>query len=70
MYSIRYNIGGVEFSLDDIEHGVLRGSPEGDARSFKKGDPRFGESRSSETSRSNRETGTHETKGDARFSKH
>uniref|UniRef100_A0A7S0EGC4 DUF547 domain-containing protein n=1 Tax=Hanusia phi TaxID=3032 RepID=A0A7S0EGC4_9CRYP len=37
---VNYNIGGQHFSLDDIEHAVLRGSPEWDARSFKKNDPR------------------------------
>ena len=36
----KYRLGGFDFSLDDIEHGVLRGSPQGDSRSFQDGDPR------------------------------
>merc|ERR1719163_1437312 len=31
---VRYCIGGLALSLDDIEHGILRGSPRGDARAF------------------------------------
>jgi len=33
-------VGSFDFSLDDIEHGILRGSPEGDARSFSEEDRR------------------------------
>ena len=36
----RYKVGPWAFSLDDIEHGILRGSPEGDARGFSISDPR------------------------------
>lgn len=36
----RYRVGGFDFSLDDLEHGVLRGSPAGDPRAFADGDPR------------------------------
>mmetsp|Transcript_24421 Transcript_24421/g.66052 ORF Transcript_24421/g.66052 Transcript_24421/m.66052 type:complete len:245 (-) Transcript_24421:277-1011(-) len=35
-----YQVGSITLTLDDIEHGVLRGSPEGDARSFPINDPR------------------------------
>jgi len=37
---VRYMIGGLPFSLDDIEHGILRCSPSGDKRSFSKDDLR------------------------------
>lgn len=37
---VRYDIGGFELSLDDIEHGILRSSPEGDKRSFPDDDSR------------------------------
>jgi glutaredoxin len=36
----RYRVGPFDLSLDDIEHGILRGSPPGDPRSFPEDDPR------------------------------
>lgn len=39
-----YNIGGYSFSLDDIEHGILRGNrghPSGGKPLFAEGDPRL-----------------------------
>ena len=51
--AVRYNIGGMEFSCNDIEHGVLRGNapspaslgvllgrPRWASNTFKKKDPR------------------------------
>ncbi|KAG8464290.1 hypothetical protein KFE25_003353 [Diacronema lutheri] len=37
---VAYRVAGVRLSLDDMEHGILRGSPPGDARSFARDDPR------------------------------
>ena len=36
----RYRVSSFDFSLDDIEHGILRESPAGDPRSFSDDDPR------------------------------
>ena len=36
----RYRVGPFLLSLDDIEHGILRGSPAKDPRAFKPDDPR------------------------------
>lgn len=35
-----FAVGPIVLSLDDIEHGILRGSPPGDSRSFADFDPR------------------------------
>lgn len=37
---VAYRVAGFRLSLDDIEHGIVRGSPPGDARSFAPDDPR------------------------------
>eukprot|EP00307_Rebecca_sp_RCC1486_P005008 CAMPEP_0119424388 /NCGR_PEP_ID=MMETSP1335-20130426/32427_1 /TAXON_ID=259385 /ORGANISM="Chrysoculter rhomboideus, Strain RCC1486" /LENGTH=463 /DNA_ID=CAMNT_0007449909 /DNA_START=16 /DNA_END=1407 /DNA_ORIENTATION=- len=38
---VTYDIGGKRFSLDDIEHGIVRGSPAHDARAFSRTDTRY-----------------------------
>lgn len=37
---VAYNVAGWRLSLDDVEHGIIRGSLAGDARSFAPGDAR------------------------------
>lgn len=37
---VRYRVAGFDLSLDDLEHGILRGSPPFDRRAFPEDDPR------------------------------